>query len=182
MIKIRMLAAGAAAAMTAAALVLAAQAAQASTPGCTSGTYTSYCGTQANDASTQLVLDSAGQGTGTNNKVIGWVNSTGDPGTDWVQLAFGGSAPLGMMWIYAPNGVISNMCASDPGNGLVVLRGCNGSDWQRWISTPTSVAGFQTWTNRATHRILQSGALGAQLVTVTPPTTPTSSQAWKFVG
>ena len=33
------------------------------------------------------------------------------------------------------------------------------------------VAGFQAWTNRATHRILKAGALGAQLVTVTPPST-----------
>lgn len=181
MIKIRTLAAGIAAAVAVAVLVLAAQGAQASTPGCTTGAFTSYCGTQANNASTMLVLDSAGQGTAVNNKVIGWPNSTADPGTDWFQLDFGGNAALGVMWVFAPGGVISNMCAADPGNGLVVLRGCNGSNWQRWVATPTSVAGFQTWTNRATHRILQSGARGAQLVTVAPPTTSAGNQQWRFV-
>ena len=45
------------------------------------------------------------------------------------------------------------------GDSLVVLRPCNGSNWQRWIATPVSgQPGFQTWTNRATHKILQSGA------------------------
>ena len=170
--------------VTAGAVVFAAQAAQASTPACTTGAYTSYCGTQANNAATMLVLDSAGQGTTTNNRVIGWPNSTADPGTDWVQLAFSGEAANGVMWIFAPNGVISNMCAADPGDGLVVLRGCNGSNWQRWIAAAVSgQPGFQTWTNRATHRILQSGTKGQQLVTVTPPTTPpTPSQQWRFVG
>ena len=37
------------------------------------------------------------------------------------------------MFVLAPGGVVSNMCASDPGNFHVVLRACNGSNWQRWI-------------------------------------------------
>lgn len=165
------------------ALVLAAQGAQASTPACTVGAYAGYCGVQANNASTDLVMDSFGQGTATNNKVIGWPNSTSDAGTDWVQLAFGGNAANGVMWIFAPNGVISNMCAADPGDSLVVLRTCNGSNWQRWDATPVSgQAGFNTWTNRATHKILQSGAKGSQLITVTPPSTPSGNQQWRFVG
>lgn len=181
MMRLRVLLAAIAVPAAVAGLVLAAQGAQASTSACTTGAYTSYCGTQANNASTALVLDSAGQGITTDNKVIGWPNSTSDAGTDWVQLAYGSEAANGVMWIFAPNGIISNMCASDPGNGLVVLRGCNGSNWQRWLSTPVSTTGFQTWTNRATHRILQSGAKGAQLITVTPPTTPAGSQEWRFV-
>jgi hypothetical protein len=182
MIKAKILFAALTAPVTIAALTLAAQGAQASTPGCTTGTYSGYCGTQANNASTDLVMSSNGQGTATDTKVIGWPNSTSDPGVDWVNLAFGGSSANGVMWIYAPNGIISNMCASDPGNSLVVLRVCNGSNWQRWIPTAVSgQAGFFTWTNRATHKILQSGARGAQLITVTPPTTPVGSQQWKFV-
>ena len=180
--KVRALAGAVAGAVTVATVALAAQSAQASTAGCTGGAYTGYCGTQANNAPTDLVLDSAGQGTATNNKVIGWTNSTSDPGTDWVQLPYGGNAANGVMWIFAPNGVISNMCAADPGNNLIVLRPCNGSNFQRWTATPVSgVAGFQTWTNRATHKILQSGARGAQLATVTPPAAPTASQQWRFV-
>ena len=166
---------------TGAALVLAAQGAQASTTACTRGAYEGFCGTQANNAVPGLVLDSAGQGTATNNKVIGWTNSTTDPGTDWFQLPFGGSSANGVMFVFAPNGVISNMCAADPGNGLVVLRGCNRSNWQRWISTAdTEVPGFQRWTNRATHNILQSGAKGAQLTTVAPPNKAAPNQIWKF--
>jgi hypothetical protein len=169
--------------VTIAVLAFAAQGAQASTSACTRGAYSGYCGTQANNASTDLVLDSAGQKTTTNNKVIGWPNSTSDPGTDWVQLAFGGSAANGVMWIFAPNGVISNMCAADPGDNHIVLRACNGSNFQRWVATPVSgQAGFQTWTNLATHKILQSGARGGQLITVTRPTTPTPSEQWRFVG
>lgn len=167
--------------VTAAALVLAASGAQASTTACTQGAFTGYCGTQANNAVPGLVLDSAGQGTATNNHVIGWSNSTTDPGTDWFQLAYAGNPALGMMWVFAPNGVISNMCASDPGNNLVVLRQCNGSNWQRWISTPDpDMAGFQRWTNRATHKILQSGGKGAQLTTVAPPNKAAPNQVWKF--
>jgi hypothetical protein len=167
--------------VTMATFALVAQGAQASTSACTTGAYVSYCGTQADNGSPGLVLSSAGQGTGTNNKVIGWVNSTADPGTDWFQLAYGGSAANGIMFVFAPSGLISNMCAADPGNGLVVLRACNGSNFQRWIATPVSgVAGFQTWTNRATHKILKAGALGAQLVTVTPPTTPAGNEQWRF--
>lgn len=179
--RLRTLLVGIAVPTTAAALVLAAQAAQASTTACTRGAYTAYCGSQANDDVPGLVIDSAGQGTGTDNHVIGWPDSTTDPGTDWFQVAYGGDPALGMMWVYAPSGRISNMCAADPGNGFVVLRVCNGSNWQRWISTPDpEVPGFQRWTNRATQRILQSGAKGAQLATVAPPNKAAPNQIWKF--
>jgi hypothetical protein len=167
----------------AAAMLLAAQGAQASTPGCTGGAYTGYCGTQVNNASLgvpALVMDSAGQGTGTNNKVIGWTDSTTDPGTDWFQLPYAGTPSLGVMFIYAPNGIVSGMCASDPGDGHVLLRGCNGSNWQRWIATATDYTGFYTWTNRATHKILQSGGKGAQLTTTTPPAKFPGNQQWAF--
>ena len=136
MIKAKVLLAAITAPVTIAVLAFAAQGAQASTSACTRGAYSGYCGTQANNASTDLVLDSAGQKTTTNNKVIGWPNSTSDPGTDWVQLAFGGSAANGVMWIFAPNGVISNMCAADPGDNHIVLRACNGSNFQRWVCEP----------------------------------------------
>jgi len=183
MIKAKVLLAAITAPVTIAVLAFAAQGAQASTAACTRGAYSGYCGTQANNATTDLVLDSAGQKTTTNNKVIGWPNSTSDPGTDWVQLAFGGNAANGVMWIFAPNGIISNMCAADPGDNHIVLRACNGSNFQRWVATPVSgQAGFQTWTNLATHKILQSGARGGQLITVTRPATPAPSEQWRFVG
>lgn len=178
--KIRVLTAAIAAPATVVALVLAAQGAQASTTACTTGTYTSYCGTQANDAVPGLVMDSKDQSSAYDNPIIGWTNSTTDPATDWVQLAYGGDAANGMMFIFAPNGVISNMCASDPGDGKVRLRTCNGSNWQRWIAADSETAGFVTWTNRATHKILASGAKGAQLTTVAPPSHPGGNLIWKF--
>src|ERR1700761_2358423 len=79
MIKAKVLLAAITAPVTIAVLAFAAQGAQASTSACTRGAYSGYCGTQANNATTDLVLDSAGQKTTTNNKVIGWPNSTSDP-------------------------------------------------------------------------------------------------------
>jgi hypothetical protein len=182
MTRIRVLLAAMAVPVTMAALVLTAQGAQASTPGCTNGAYFGYCGTQADKGSPVLVLDSAGHSTATDNHVIGWSNATSDPGTDWFQLAYAGDSSLGVMFVFAPNGVISGMCAADPGNSRVVLRACNGSNWQRWIPAQLGSTGYFTWTNRATHKILQSGAKGSQLVTVTPSATTSGNQQWKFSG
>ncbi len=168
--------------LTAAALVLVAQGAQASTPGCTNGTLVGYCATQADNGSPVLVLLSNFQSAAVDNPIIGWYDSTADPATDWFQLPYAGDPSLGVMFFFAPNGVITNMCMSDPGDGHVRLRVCNGSNWQRWIAAEVGSSGYYTWTNRATHRILQSGAPGAQLVTVTPSATVSGNQRWKFSG
>ena len=98
----------------------------------------------------------------------------------WFQLDYAGDASLGVMFVFAPRGANTGMCASDPGDGRVVLRACNGSNWQRWIATQVGSTGYFTWTNRATHKILQSGAHGVQLVTVTPSTMISGNQEWKF--
>ena len=180
MYRIRVILAAIAVPVTVAAIALTAQGAQASTPGCTSGALLGYCGTQADSGSPVLVIDSARQSAAADNPVIGWSNSTTDPATDWFQLAFAGDNTLGIMFFFAPNGVITNMCMSDPGNGHVVLRGCNGSNWQRWIATQVGSSGFFTWTNRATHRILQSGPKGAQLVTGAQSSMISGNQQWKF--
>jgi hypothetical protein len=166
--------------VTLAAVLLAAQGAQASTPGCVSGAYFGYCATQEDNGSPVLVMDSAHQQTTLDNAVIGWSDSTSDPATDWFQLPYAGNNLLGVMFVFAPKGRISNKCASDPGDGRVVLRECNGSDWQRWISAEVGSTGFYTWTNLATHRILQAGAMGSQLVTVSPSATISANQEWKF--
>ncbi len=178
--RIRMLLAAVAVPVTMAAVVLAAQGAQASTPGCTNGAYFGYCATQADHGSPVLVMDSRDQSAATNNPVIGWVDAASDPATDWFQLAYAGDPSLGVMFVFAPGGVITGMCAADPGDGRVVLRGCNGSNWQRWIAAQVGSTGYSTWTNRATHRILRSGGRGGQLVTVTPSAMIAGTQQWKF--
>ena len=126
------------------------------------------------------MLDNSKQREAVNNPVIGWTDSSTDPATDWFQLAFAGDNALGVMFFWAPTGINLDLCMADPGNGHVVLRQCNGSDWQRWIATQVGTTSFFTWKNRATHRILQSGARGAQLVTVTQSATTSGNQEWKF--
>lgn len=164
------------------ALAVPATGALASTPGCTAGAYAGYCATQKDNTSSPLVIDSRGRSAAVNNPVIGWTDSTTDPATDFFQLPYEGDNALGVMFEFAPGGILSNMCVSDPGNGKVVLRGCNGSNWQRWIAAKVGSSSYYTWTNRATHRILQAGAEGAQLVTVPSSSTPGGTQQWQFSG
>jgi len=180
--RVRVILAAVAVPVMVAALGLTAQGAQASTPECLNGTYHGYCASQIDNGSPALVIDNSGQREAINNPVIGWTDSSTDPATDWFQLAFAGDKSLGVMFFWAPTGVNLNLCMSDPGDGHVVLRICNGSNWQRWIAAPVGSAGFFTWTNRATHRILQSGAKGAQLVTVAPSSGVSGNQMWKFSG
>src|SRR6185437_12098584 len=91
--------------------------ASASTPECTSGTYTGYCGTQASNVSPVLVMDNSRQRDAVNNPVIGWTVSSSEPATAWVQLAFAGDNSLGVMFFWAPTGVNLDLCVADPGNG-----------------------------------------------------------------
>jgi hypothetical protein len=180
MTRIRVILAAVAVPVTMAALVLTAQGARASTPECINGTYHGYCATQIDNGTPALVIDNSGQRESADNPVIGWTDSSSDPATDWFQLAYAGDNSLGIMFFWAPTGVNLDLCMADPGNGHVVLRQCNGSNYQRWIAAPVGSSGFFTWTNRATHRILQSGAKGAQLVTVTASATTSGNQQWKF--
>ena len=154
--------------------------ARASTPECTGGTYAGYCGTQADNGSPVVVMDVKGLKFNAGNPVIGWTNSSTDPATDWVQLPYKGDPALGVMFFASPTGVNLDLCMADPGNGFVVLRECNGSNWQRWIAAQVGSTGFFTWTNRATHRILTAHAKGAQLTTSAPTATPAGTQQWKF--
>jgi hypothetical protein len=74
--RFRVLLAAVAVPATGAALMLAAQGAQASTTACTRGAYEGYCGTQANNDVPGLVLDSAGQGTAANERGRGKVDNS----------------------------------------------------------------------------------------------------------
>lgn len=182
MTRIKVILAAVAVPVTMAALVFTAQGAQASTPECINGTYHGYCATQVDNGTPALVIDNSGQRESVDNPVIGWTDSSADPATDWFQLAYAGDNSLGIMFFWAPTGVNLDLCMADPGNGHVVLRQCNGSNYQRWIAAAVGSSGFFTWTNRATHRILQSGAKGAQLVTVGASATTSGNQEWKFSG
>ena len=161
--------------------LLTAGSASASTPDCTTGFLSGYCGTQADNGTPVLVMDSKGQGISDNNPVIGWVNSSTDPGTDFFQLPYEGDNALGVMFDFTPSGYTApDLCVSDPGNGKVVLRPCSGSNWQRWVASEVGTSGYYEWVNRATHRMLIATKLGAQLTTIAVQTVPGGNGEWKF--
>jgi hypothetical protein len=168
------------AAAVAAASVLPAAGALASTPGCTSGWLSGFCATQADNGTPVLVMDAKGDRAAYGNPVIGWSDSSTDQATDWFSLQFQGDNSLGVMFAFAPGGHVSGMCASDPGDGLVVERPCNGSAWQRWVAAQVGTGSFFTWTNRATHRILTASVKGGQLTTTPATATPGVTAQWKF--
>lgn len=81
--------------------------------------------------------------------------SASDPATD-CSSSTTRATHRSASWSGSPlAGKISGMCASDPDDGHVVLRPCNGPDFQRWIAAQVGFTGYFTWTNRATHRILR---------------------------
>lgn len=84
-----------------------------------------------------------------------WGKTSASDPAGLFQLDYAGDASLGIVVGFAPGGKISGMCASDPDDGHVVLRPCNGPDFQRWIAAQVGSTGYFTWTNRATHRILR---------------------------
>ena len=90
--------------VTIAALVLAAQGAQASTPECTNGTYHGYCATQIDNGTPALVMDNSKQREAVDNPVVGWTDSSTDPATDCVELAYAGDNSLGVMFFWASDG------------------------------------------------------------------------------
>ena len=142
MTRIRVLLAAMAVPVTIAALVLAAQGARRRPRECSNGTYHGYCATQIDNGTPVLVMDNSKQREAVeDNPVVGWTDSSTDPATNWVQLAYAGDNSLGVMFFWAPTGVNLNLCVADPGNGHVVLRVCNGSNWQRWIAAPVGSTG-----------------------------------------
>lgn len=161
--------------------------ASASTADCTAGAFAGYCGTQTDHEAIPLSMDVRGQAATYNNQVIAWPNSTADPATDFVNLAYKGDNALGVEFMYAPSGKVSGLCVSDPFNAALgaaadslVLRACNGSRFQRWVAT-SAATGF-TWKNVASGLILQSNGKGAQLTDVAAPVTLLPTQEWTFAG
>ncbi len=151
----------------------------ASTPGCTNGVYTGYCGTQTNHASLPLSWNVRGNVAAVNAQIIGWPNSDFNRGLDFFQFSYAGGTPK--IFEYAPNGIASNLCVSQPlPNAGLVLRVCNGSPWQRFVAK-AAPSGF-TWTNVATGRVVTSGGRGVQLRGVPAPATPGPNQEWDFAG
>ncbi len=148
-----------------------------STPNCTRGVYTGYCGTQTDLETPPMSMVSGGP-PAQNRFVYAKPNSTTSPLTDffWFQYNMGTS----YIAEFAPDGVASNYCVAQVSylSGLK-LRRCNGSEFQRWIPIP--VTGGNVWTNMATGNIIQSNGEDMQLRGVEPLPVTLPYQIWHFV-
>jgi hypothetical protein len=159
--------------------------ASATTAACRSGPYAGLCGTMVDHQSFPLAFDSLGQSAATNTPIIGFPNLDGDAGSDFVVLSYTG---LGVVFIFAPNGEITNKCISNPARGFIrnpggpfglVLRPCNGSVFQRF--TRRSVGHHRLiLISLADHRIIHSNGEGASLTVVRMPAFLTGSDLWTF--
>lgn len=63
-----------------------------------------------------------------NTPIVAWPVTQLDPATHFLREAEGGN----WRFEYAPNGVGTNLCVSNPGNNLLYLRGCNTGPWQQF--------------------------------------------------
>ena len=160
--------------------------ASATTAACRSGPYAGFCGTMVDHENFPLAFDSLGQRVATNTPIIGFPNLDGDAGSDFVVLPYG--RRLGVMFIFAPNGEITNMCIANPAGGYfrdpggpfgLVLRPCNGSVFQRftrrYVGRDTLIL-----TSLADNRIIQSNGEGASLTVVRVPALLSGNDLWSF--
>ena len=133
------------------------KAASASTSGCTGSN--ANCGVPVNAFGN--AFDVKGQKAVANNPVISYPNSASDPATDFIRTSPQAST---YRYEYAPNGAISGLCVSDPGNHQVMLRSCNTGNWQLWQTGNAGNGGNQL-VNVATKLPVTTNGTKAQLTT-----------------
>jgi hypothetical protein len=96
--------------------------------------------------------------------IAGWTATQADPATHFIRLP--GTVPGAYKFEYAPNGVASGLCVSDPGGGWasdplpdgLILAVSNNGPWQQFIPLPDG-----TLKNVATGLIVSPNGTGAQL-------------------
>jgi hypothetical protein len=102
--------------------------------------------------------------------IAGWTATKADPATHFIRLT--GTVTGAFVFEYAPRGIGTGLCVSDPGfdaagtgltNGLV-LRRCNTGPWQQFVPRPNG-----TLKNVATGLIVSPNGTGAQLRGTTAP-------------
>lgn len=99
-----------------------------------------------------------------NTMIIGWTATKADPATHFIREQ--GTLARAVRFEYAPNGVATGLCVSDPGfdaagTGLkdgLVLRSANNGPWQQWYPQANG-----TLRNAATGLIVSPNGTGAQL-------------------
>ena len=103
--------------------------------------------------------------------IAGWTATQADPATHFLRLA--GTYPGAVKFEYAPNGVATGLCVSDPGGGWasdplpdgLILTVSNNGPWQQFIPQSNG-----TLKNLATGLIVNPNGTGAQLRGGTAPT------------
>ena len=103
--------------------------------------------------------------------VAGWTATKADPATHFIRLP--GTVSGAYKFEYAPNGVASGLCVSDPGGGWasdplpdgLILTSSNNGPWQQFIPQPDG-----TLKNVATGLVVSPNGTGAQLRGTTAPT------------
>ena len=102
--------------------------------------------------------------------IAGWTATKADPATHFLRLA--GTHPGAVKFEYAPNGVATGLCVSDPGGGWasdplpdgLILTVSNNGPWQQFIPQPNG-----TLKNLATGLVVNPNGTGAQLRGGTAP-------------
>lgn len=150
------------AAGAAAGIALAAVPAHATTADCLSA-LGNQCDTfTGQDAAAHTVYwDNRGQVKAPGAVIIGYsANSTSDPATDFTKVQHIGKVPgLGLSdqntitysFVYTPRGAWTSLCIADPnaGDNHLVLRSCNGLQWQRFVAQNTLAQGVPNQVNPA---------------------------------
>ena len=103
--------------------------------------------------------------------IAGWTATQADPATHFIRLA--GTVPGAYKFEYAPNGVASGLCVSDPGGGWasdplpdgLILTVSNNGPWQQFIPQSNG-----TLMDVATGLVVSPNGTGAQLRGTTYPT------------
>jgi len=103
--------------------------------------------------------------------IVGWTATKADPATHFLRLS--GTHPGAVKFEYAPNGVASGLCVSDPGGGWasdplpdgLILTACNNGPWQQFVPQSNG-----TLKNLATGLVVNPNGTGVQLRGSTAPT------------
>jgi hypothetical protein len=99
-----------------------------------------------------------------NTPIVGWPATQADPATHFLRTQLGSG---NYTYQYAPDGTGTGLCVSNPGDGFLVLRGCNGSVWQQFSAV--TVSGTPYLVSAVNGQVVNPDGKGGQLRTGPAP-------------